>query len=226
MWQLKCPRAKVMPPAWRRGGMFDIQAIMYFAIGFFGAAILALLFIPLVHNRSARLTRKNVEAAMPLTVAEVRADKDQLRAGFAMTTRRLEMSVERMKELTAAKLSDLGKKTDAINTLRKELGEKTHTIDRLQEELAEKAVADKKWRKRADAAEAKLKNVTAALQEAERKCSEKEAELVDLVAQLGEQTAEQESRRQQLDSLRAEVEDIMLNVAEYRRTLHEPHHLS
>lgn len=255
--------------------MLDIQTAMHFALGFFTAAILAVMFIPLVHKRAVRLTRRNVEAAMPLTVAEVRADKDQLRAGFAMTTRRLEMSVARMKEITTAKLADLGKKTDALNALKKELGEKTGTIGKLQEQLDEKITAvsllkkqvgertnaalqleealgnrttalgrlekefdenaarlialedaDKKWRQRVDAAETRLGRVTEALQIAERKCSEKEAELVELIAELGEQSAARDNQRAELESLRSQVEDIMLSVAEYEQALQEPHHLA
>ena len=56
--------------------------------------------MPLVHNRAVRLTMRRLEAATPLSMAEIQADKDQLRAEFAMSTRRLEMSVEQMKTKT------------------------------------------------------------------------------------------------------------------------------
>ena len=79
-----------------------IEPIMYFGIGFLVAALLGLLFVPLVHNRAVRLTMRRLEAATPLSIAEIRADKDQLRAEFAMSTRRLEMSVEQMKAKTTA----------------------------------------------------------------------------------------------------------------------------
>ena len=104
------------------------EPVIYFGIGFLVAALLGLLFVPLVHNRAVRLTMRRLEAATPLSVAEIRADKDQLRAEFAMSTRRLEMSVEQMKAKTTGQLAELGKKTDAINLLKKELGEKTAAI--------------------------------------------------------------------------------------------------
>ena len=109
-----------------------IEPVMYFGIGFLVAALLCLLFVPLVHNRAVRLTMRRLEAATPLSIAEIRADKDQLRAEFAMSTRRLEMSVEKMKTRTTSQLAELGKKTDAINQLKKELGEKTATIFALE----------------------------------------------------------------------------------------------
>ena len=102
-----------------------VEPIMYFGIGFLVAGLFALMFFPLVHNRAVRLTMRRLEAATPLTIAEIRADKDQLRAEFAMSTRRLEMSVDQMKTRASSQFAELGKKTDAINQLKKELGEKT-----------------------------------------------------------------------------------------------------
>ena len=106
-----------------------IEPIMYFGIGFLVAALLGLLFVPLVHL--ARCPPGPCGASKrphPLSIAEIRADKDQLRAEFAMSTRRLEMSVEQMKAKTTGQLAELGKKTDAIIQLKSELGEKTATI--------------------------------------------------------------------------------------------------
>ena len=78
-----------------------IEPIMYFGIGFLMAGLLGLVLIPLVHNRAVRLTMRRLEAATPISLAEIQADKDQLRAEFAMSTRRLELSVEQMKAKTA-----------------------------------------------------------------------------------------------------------------------------
>ena len=116
-----------------------IEPIMYFGIGFLVAALLGLLFVPLVHERAVRLTMRRLEAATPLSIAEIRADKDQLRAEFAMSTRRLEMSVEQMKAKTTGQLAELGKKTDAIIQLKKELGEKTAAISELESRDQESA---------------------------------------------------------------------------------------
>jgi hypothetical protein len=73
-----------------------IEWVMYFGIGFLAAALLGLLFLPAVHNRAVRLTMKRLEASTPLSIAETRADKDQLRAEFAVSTRRLEMKIPRL----------------------------------------------------------------------------------------------------------------------------------
>ena len=118
-----------------------IEPAMYLGIGFLVASLLGLVFIPLVHARAVRLTVRRMEAATPLSMAEIQADKDQLRAEFAMSTRRLEMSVEQMKAKTTSQLAEIGKKTDAINRLKMELGEKTSTIFAL--EAREKAADER-----------------------------------------------------------------------------------
>src|SRR4030081_3516741 len=105
-----------------------IEPIMYLAIGFLVSMLFGLMIVPLVHGRAVRLTMRRLEAATPLSMAEIQADKDQLRAEFAMSTRRLETSVEQMKAKTTSQLAELGKKTEAINKLKVELGEKTTTI--------------------------------------------------------------------------------------------------
>src|SRR5690348_13579742 len=86
---------------------FMVEPIMYFAIGLLFATLLAIVIMPLVHGRAVRLTMRRLEAATPLSMAEIQADKDQLRAEFAMSTRRLEMSVEQMKVKTTSQLAEL-----------------------------------------------------------------------------------------------------------------------
>jgi uncharacterized protein (DUF3084 family) len=129
-----------------------IEPIMFIAIGFLLAGLLVIGIIPLVHARAVRLTMRRLEALTPLSMAEIQADKDLLRAEFAMLTRRLEMSIEQMKAKTTSQLAEIGKKTEAIGRLKLELGERTaalfaleakekqlsQDIKALQEELAAK----------------------------------------------------------------------------------------
>src|SRR4026207_2476129 len=117
-----------------------IEPIMYLAIGFLVSMLFGLMIVPLVHNRAVRLTRRRGQAATPLSMAEIQADKDQLRAEFAMSARRLEMNVEQLKNKTTSQLAELGKKSDAINRMKVELGEKNATIFAL--EAREKATKE------------------------------------------------------------------------------------
>lgn len=78
-----------------------IEAIMYCAIGFLTATLLALLTIPAVWRRAVRLTRRRIESALPVSMAEIQADKDEARAAFALAVRQAEMEALRLREETA-----------------------------------------------------------------------------------------------------------------------------
>jgi hypothetical protein len=97
-----------------------IERIMYLGIGFLFAGLIGVAFMPLVHGRAVRLTIRRLEAALPQSMEEIRADKDLLRAEFAMSMRRLEMSVEQLKTKSTSQLAELGRKGDAINRLKVE----------------------------------------------------------------------------------------------------------
>src|SRR5213595_1473106 len=167
--------------AWRKGRGVMIESIMYFGVGFLVAALLGLLFIPLVHNRAVRLTMKRLEASTPLSIAEIRADKDQLRAEFAMSARRLEMSVEQLRNKTTSQLAELGKKSDAINRMKIELGEKNATIFSL--EAREKAM-----KAQLRATEEEFAAKTELLRSAELALNDKQNELAKLNAELSDRS--------------------------------------
>ena len=117
-----------------------IEPIMYVGLGFLAASLLALVTIPLIHSRAVRLTLRRIEAATPLSMAEIQAEKDQLRAEFAMSTRRLEINLQQLTAKTTSQLVKLGKKTATINRLEAELVEKTAMIFML--EARDKALKD------------------------------------------------------------------------------------
>jgi hypothetical protein len=95
-----------------------IEALMFFGIGFLFATLGTLIFIPLIHRRAVRLTARRMENMLPKSMAEVQADKDLLRADFAVAIRRLEMTVNELKERNAAQRAEIGKKDDVINRFR------------------------------------------------------------------------------------------------------------
>jgi chromosome segregation ATPase len=187
-----------------------IEPIMFFGIGFLVASLFGLVLIPLVHNRAVRLTMRRLEAATPLSMAEIQADKDQLRAEFAMSTRRLELSVEQMKAKTTSQLAELGKKTDAINRLKVELGEKTAAIFSL--EAREKSLKDQ-----LGATEAEHAVKIGALREAERMLAEKQGELAKVAADLDERSISADSQRIEVVALRTQVDALKDRVTNHER---------
>ena len=189
-----------------------IEPIMFFGVGFLFASLIGLVFIPLVHSRAVRLTMRRIEAATPISMAEIQADKDQLRAEFAMSTRRLEMSVEQMKTKTTSQLAELGKKSEAIAKLKNELGEKGSAIHGM--EARERAMKDQ-----IRATEEEFAQRLNALRDAERKLTDKEAELAKLSADLDERTVNAESHRIEMVALNTQIEALKDQVGDSGREL-------
>jgi chromosome segregation ATPase len=184
-----------------------IEPIMYLAIGFLLAMLFGLMIVPLVHNRAVRLTTRRMEAATPLSMAEIQADKDQLRAEFAMSARRLEMSVDQLKHKTTSQLAELGKKTDAINRMKLELGEKNATIFSL--EAREKAMKEQ-----LRATEEEFSTKTEALRQAEKALADKQGDLAKLNATLNDRSLVADSRQVELASLQTQIEALRGRVGD------------
>lgn len=187
-----------------------VEPIMYLAIGFLVAMLFALMLAPLVHHRAVRLTKRRLEAATPLSMAEIQADKDQLRAEFAMSARKLEISVDQLKNKTTAHLAEIGKKSDAVNRLKFELGEKAATIFDL--EAREAALKDK-----LAGTEADLAGRIADLATAAQAMTDKQAELARTAHELSEKSMLADSRQVDLLSARAQIEVLKNQVADTER---------
>jgi len=187
-----------------------IEPIMFVGIGFLLASLLVLGVIPLVHARAERLTTRRMEALTPLSMAEIQADKDQLRAEFAMSTRRLEMSVEQLKAKTTNQLAEIGKKSDAIGRLKLELGEKTAALFAL--EAKERQLADELQGLKADAA-----SKGGSLADVQRELASTRAELSQALANLQESSATANSQRVELVAMRAQVDALKGQIESYEQ---------
>jgi chromosome segregation ATPase len=193
-----------------------IEPIMYLAIGFLVSMLFGLMIVPLVHNRAVRLTTRRMEAATPLSMAEIQADKDQLRAEFAMSARRLEMSVDQLKNKTTSQLAELGKKSDAINRMKIELGEKNATIFSL--EAREKAMKEQ-----LRATEEEFAAKTESLRTAETALREKQGDLAKLSAELSDRSMMAESRQVELVAVRTQIVDLKGRVGDAEREFATTH---
>jgi chromosome segregation ATPase len=191
-----------------------IEPIMYFGLGFLAASLIALITMPFVHGRAERLTTRRLEAAIPVSMAEIQADKDQLRAEFAMSTRRLEMSVEQLKSKTTSQLAELSKKADAINQLKAEVGEKTATIFALE-------AREKTFKDQLHATEDELAVKTDALHAAERALADKRADLARLTGNLDDRSVTSDSQRVEIVALKTQVDALNHQVADLQRAVQE-----
>jgi chromosome segregation ATPase len=193
-----------------------IEPIMYVAIGFLVACMLVIGIIPVVHARAVRLTTRRLEAMTPMSMAEIQADKDQLRAEFAMSTRRLEMSVDQMKAKTTSQLAEIGKKSEAIGRIKLELSEKTAALFAL--EAKERQLAD-------DLRDAlQQRDATAArLQELERHLGESQAHLTVTTTSANDSALIIDSQRVELVTARAQIEVLKGQIESYDKESRELH---
>lgn len=136
-----------------------IEQVMIFALGFLSAGLLTLLFLPAFWRRAMTLSKRRLEMQMPLSMAEIVAERDQLRAEFAAEQRRLEQRLE------------AGARDRAQDMV--ELGERLAKISHLDQDLA-------KLRMDSYEVARDLKSATRALAEAEAELSTKTKQLYDI----------------------------------------------
>lgn len=94
---------------------------MIFALGAMSVGLLFLLLLPAVSRRAMRLARRRLEMLLPLSMDEVIAERDLLRAEFAAERRRLEQKMELQADEHAVELAELGRRATEIVALRDQL---------------------------------------------------------------------------------------------------------
>ncbi|UVC17652.1 hypothetical protein [Mesorhizobium onobrychidis] len=109
-----------------------VQSVLFFVLGFLCAGFVALMIAPAIWRRAVMLTRKRVEGSMPLTLAEIQAEKDRIRAEFAMSTRRLEMSVKSLREKSAEQLVEISRGREALKEMALERKDKKQALSELE----------------------------------------------------------------------------------------------
>ncbi len=109
-----------------------IEIVMYVALGFLLAWLIALVLAPQLWRRAVRLTTRRLEATMPMSPKEIEADKDELRAQFAVQVRRVEIALAKAKESAARNLVERSKRQARIDAMKVD-------IERLQTALNERS---------------------------------------------------------------------------------------
>jgi septal ring factor EnvC (AmiA/AmiB activator) len=175
-----------------------IDAVVYAALGFFLASVLAVLVLPAFWNRAARLTRRQIESSMPLTIAEIEASKAQLRAEFAVEIRRLELALDKAKTKAIRELVETSKGRVRIDQLSAELGEVKAALQ--QAENANRAL-ERTLQHRLPELEGQVKLSAATADEIE-------AVNTELRHRLGVQTEALRAARETLRAQRGEIERL------------------
>jgi DNA repair exonuclease SbcCD ATPase subunit len=110
--------------------VITIQSAMLVALGFFTAGLIGFLLAPFYGRRSARIATETMRATMPLSSTEIAADKDRLRANYALTIHKLEQKVEKAAYSAARQRVELNRRDAGISELEQE-------VERLRSQLEE-----------------------------------------------------------------------------------------
>ena len=143
---------------------------MLLAAGFLAASLLALILAPLQWYRAVRLTEQRVRASTPLSMAEIQADKDRLRAEFALQRRRLENALEKLKEENALRRVEIARTSEKAKLSAAEALTGARTVSDLEHEMEE-------LRQKLIHAESDAKTHLNALKKAQSRISEPSNEL-------------------------------------------------
>jgi hypothetical protein len=137
--------------------LISIQTGMLVALGFFLASLVWLLLASAFWSRAVRLTTERLKRSMPVSEAEIKADRDRLRAEYAIRVHRLETSLEQTKLERARQLIEINRRDASISaletdvvTIRAELEENQNA-----RRVLEQTVADRLPKVEARLAEAK-----------------------------------------------------------------------
>ncbi|RWP79237.1 hypothetical protein [Mesorhizobium sp.] len=182
-----------------------VQSVLFFVLGFLCAGFLALMIAPAIWRRAVMLTRKRVEGSMPLTLAEIQAEKDRIRAEFAMSTRRLEMTVKSLREKSAEQLVEIGRGREALKELAVERKDKEQALSELE-------AKGKEFRQRED----QLRLLSDRLAQAEHALERRVLELKKLEHMYDDASFSSSSRQIELVARESELQKLADDISVLR----------
>jgi len=159
--------------------LITIQSALFLALGFLVASLLWLLAAPGFWARAVRLTTRRLRESMPLTDVEIRADKDRLRAEYALKIHQQQVSLEETRLALARQVIELNRRDARVNELEADVDKLTSTLEGAVNArgVLEQTVASR------------LPRIEERLIEAKRHLSERDTEIASLT-----RTAERQAR--------------------------------
>jgi len=189
-----------------------VEQAMFFGLGFLAACLITIFVANAVWRRAVRLTTRRVQAAMPVSLAEIKADRDQLRAEFALSTRKLELAVEEMKTKSHQQIVDIGRKNEQLRILLGEVKDRTEAVK--TGEAREKTLRDELL-----ASEARIGDLTRALREAETRLDRTGQDLAERERGASDAQTLADSRRVEIAALQTNLARVEEEVGDLRRQL-------
>jgi hypothetical protein len=179
-----------------------INALMFGALGFLLACLLALMLAAPLWNRAVRLTTRKLEATMPMSLNDIQADKDQLRAEFAIEIRKVEVALEKAKDKATRELIEANKRRVEIAVLN---GELATAKAQLQENENANRVLQQTIKRR-------LPDLDSRLKAAKKALAELESVNAELRTTVASQSDALKTARMTLHNQRADIERLRTSL--------------
>jgi chromosome segregation ATPase len=187
-----------------------IESIMFFAGGFLVASLLTLALISSVHHRAVRLTLRRLQDSIPVSLTEIQADRDKLRAKFAMSARRLEMTVEQLEAKVTTQRGDIARKSEAIAKLKAQLAERNGLADELGAKLKSLSIENQETVQGYTVQSAAAESTAQAL-------AAREAELARAALDVNDLALTSETQKVEIALLKTQIEQFRARISELER---------
>jgi chromosome segregation ATPase len=189
-----------------------VEPLLYAALGFLTASLVALFMGRALWNRAVRLTTHRIMRRLPLSRDEIVASRDLLRAEQAIEHRRLERLSNVMRQRMTQSMADIGRR-DATNfALRTSVGEASAKLMTAEAREAATQKTIEQLKAEAAALKNRLAQTESGLNETQRGHKKLDRERTELV-QLAD------TRRAEVAAATAETAQMRLKVSALEKQL-------
>lgn len=166
--------------------LITLYAAMLVTLGFLIAALIVVVLLPAYRRRIERFTTEALKRTLPLTEEEIRADKDRMRADFAMEVHRLETKVEDASFSAARQSVEINRRDAKIQELTQTIADHKMSVEEHENarRVLEQAILDR------------LPKVEQRLAETRRLLATRDREIRDLLATSAKQATALEEAAQ------------------------------
>jgi chromosome segregation ATPase len=116
--------------------MSQTETIMLIALGFVAALLVSLLIIRGVWRYGLSLGKRRIERRAPSAIAELKADRDRLKAEFAMQGRRLQLRLDDLKTRMAEQMAEASRNRNRLEQLVTEIANRDKQLSQRDTEIA------------------------------------------------------------------------------------------
>lgn len=196
--------------------MISLYAAMLVTLGFLLAALVAVLILPAYRRRIERFTAEAIKRRLPMTDDEIRADRDRLKAEFAMDVHKLEMKLDEAEIAAARQSVEINRRDARVHELEESVDAQKLSVEEHvnARRVLEQAILDR------------LPKVEQRLADARKLLAERDADIALLADTSSKQTSALEEATQinlqqseELHRLRAALDT---RAARHRETIGDP----